>query len=179
MFSCCLVKEHNDGDDYYEDSSPKTTMTSRSSLKSRTSIHNSILETIGKTPLVHLPPQSSMNHTKSNIYLKLESENPGGSVKDRLSIAVIEWAEHFGKLEKGQTVVEASSGNTGIGMAMVCAKKGYPYVCVMAESFSIERRKLMRFLGAKVVVSIINHYSYFLLFNRPCLLNNRSFIYFF
>jgi cysteine synthase A len=97
-----------------------------------------------------------MNHTTSNIYLKLESENPGGSVKDRLSIAVIEWAEHFGKLKKGQTVVEASSGNTGIGMAMVCAKKGYPYVCVMAESFSIERRKLMRFLGAKVVVSIIS-----------------------
>lgn len=74
-------------------------------------------------------------------------------MKDRLSIAVIEWAEHFGKLEKGQTVIEASSGNTGIGMAMVCAQKGYPYVCVMAESFSIERRKLMRFLGAKVIVS--------------------------
>ena len=66
---------------------------------------------------------------------------------------MIEWAEHFGKLTKGQTVVEASSGNTGIGMAMVCAKKGYPYVCVMSESFSIERRKLMRFLGAKVIVS--------------------------
>eukprot|EP00557_Chaetoceros_sp_GSL56_P013778 CAMPEP_0176483166 /NCGR_PEP_ID=MMETSP0200_2-20121128/3776_1 /TAXON_ID=947934 /ORGANISM="Chaetoceros sp., Strain GSL56" /LENGTH=477 /DNA_ID=CAMNT_0017879555 /DNA_START=196 /DNA_END=1626 /DNA_ORIENTATION=- len=94
-----------------------------------------------------------MNHTASNIYLKLESENPGGSIKDRLSIAVIEWAEHFGKLTKGQTVVEASSGNTGIGMAMVCAKKGYPYVCVMSESFSIERRKLMRFLGAKVILT--------------------------
>jgi len=74
-------------------------------------------------------------------------------VKDRLSIAVIEWAEQSGKLEKGQTVIEASSGNTGIGMAMVCAQKGYPYVCVMAESFSIERRKLMRFLGAKVILT--------------------------
>ena len=147
MFSCCFPSNEEEDDD-----SPKTILT-QTPLKPRSSIHSSILETIGCTPIIHLPPHSSTNTTESNIYLKLECENPGGSVKDRLSIAVIEWAEHFGKLEKGQTVIEASSGNTGIGMAMVCAQKGYPYVCVMAESFSIERRKLMRFLGAKVIVS--------------------------
>jgi cysteine synthase A len=85
--------------------------------------------------------------------VKLESENPGGSVKDRLAVGVIEWAEQNGQLKPGQTVVEATSGNTGIGLAMVCARKGYPFVCVMAESFSIERRKLMRFLGARVVLT--------------------------
>lgn len=165
MFSrCLLTNQPNDDDDqdpnHYnidkeeDDQVPRTTITNRGNLnKSRTSIHSSILETIGKTPIIHLAPNSALNHTTSNIYLKLESENPGGSVKDRLSIAVIEWAEHFGKLQKGQTVIEASSGNTGIGMAMVCAKKGYPYVCVMSESFSIERRKLMRFLGAKVILT--------------------------
>lgn len=121
--------------------------------KKLSSIHESILETVGSTPIVHLPPNTKTNTTDSNLYLKLESENPGGSVKDCLALAVIEWAEHFGHLKKGQTVIEASSGNTGIGMAMVCAQKGYPYVCVMAESSSIERRKLMRFLGAKVIVS--------------------------
>ena len=91
--------------------------------------------------------------SKADVYVKLESENPGGSIKDRLAIGVIEWAEKHGQLQPGQTVVEASSGNTGIGLAMVCASKGYPLVCVMAESFSIERRKLMRFLGARVIVS--------------------------
>jgi hypothetical protein len=139
--------------DVDDDTSPTTILT-KSPSKARSSIHDSILETIGRTPIVRLAPHSKTNPTESNIYLKLESENPGGSVKDRLSIALIEWAEQTGKLEKGQTVVEASSGNTGIGIAMVCAQKGYPYVCVMAESFSIERRKLMRFLGAKVIVSI-------------------------
>jgi cysteine synthase A len=149
MFSCCSTNDRDSGDD---DDSPRTILT-QNKKKSRSSIHSSILETIGKTPIVHLEPNSRTNPTPCNIYLKLESENPGGSVKDRLAMAVIEWGEHFGKLEKGQTVIEASSGNTGIGLAMVCAQKGYPYVCVMAESFSIERRKLMRFLGAKVIVS--------------------------
>mmetsp|Transcript_19677 Transcript_19677/g.24263 ORF Transcript_19677/g.24263 Transcript_19677/m.24263 type:complete len:550 (-) Transcript_19677:205-1854(-) len=144
------VLDEDDNDD--DSSAPKTILT-QSPSKPRSSIHDSILETIGRTPIVCIPPHSKTNPTESNIYLKLESENPGGSVKDRLSLAVIEWAEQSGKLEKGQTVVEASSGNTGIGMAMVCAKKGYPYVCVMAESFSIERRKLMRFLGAKVILT--------------------------
>lgn len=148
MFNCFdFLKTGSDHDSY-----PKTILT-RSPSKPRSSIHNSILETIGKTPLVRLPPNSKTNPTSSNLYLKLECENPGGSVKDRLSMAVIEWGEQTGVLEKGQTVIEASSGNTGIGMAMVCAQKGYPYVCVMAESFSIERRKLMRFLGAKVILT--------------------------
>ena len=79
--------------------------------------------------------------------------NPGGSVKDRLALGIIEWAEQEGHLAPGQTVVECTSGNTGIGLAMVCAQKGYPLVVVMAESFSIERRKLMRFLGAKVILT--------------------------
>ena len=148
MFNSCLGKSHDEDDN----SSPRTILTKNPS-KSPSSIHNSILETIGRTPIIHLAPYSKSNPTASNLYLKLESENPGGSVKDRLALAVIEWGEQFGKLEKGQTVIEASSGNTGIGMAMVCAQKGYPYVCVMAESFSIERRKLMRFFGAKVIVS--------------------------
>jgi cysteine synthase A len=85
--------------------------------------------------------------------VKLESENPGGSVKDRLALGVIEWAEKHGQLKPGQTVVEATSGNTGIGLAMVCASKGYPLVVVMSEAFSIERRKLMRFLGARVILT--------------------------
>ena len=88
-----------------------------------------------------------------NIFAKLEAFNPMGSVKDRLALGVIEAAERSGALKTGQTVVEATSGNTGIGLAMVCAEKGYPLVVTMAESFSIERRKLMRFLGAKVVLT--------------------------
>lgn len=114
-----------------------------------------IYETIGKTPIVRLKKMLSKEDTVEGveIYCKLESENPGGSVKDRLALGVIEWAEKHGELKPGQTVVEASSGNTGIGLAMVCASKGYPFVCVMAESFSIERRKLMRFLGARVVLT--------------------------
>jgi cysteine synthase A len=87
------------------------------------------------------------------VYVKLESENPGGSLKDRLAYGVIEWAEQHGHLQPGQTIVEASSGNTGIGLAMICASKGYPLVCVMSESFSVERRKVMRFSGAKVILT--------------------------
>src|SRR6202008_500347 len=88
-----------------------------------------------------------------NLFVKIEAFNPLGSVKDRLALGVINDAEASGKLKPGQTVVEATSGNTGIGLAMVCASKGYPLVIVMAENFSVERRKLMRFLGAKVVLT--------------------------
>jgi len=113
-------------------------------------IHNNILETIGKTPVVrinHLAPAGV------EMYVKVESFNPMASVKDRLAIGIIEDAERRGLLKPGQTVVEATSGNTGIALAMVCAVKGYPFVAVMAESFSIERRKLMRALGARVVLT--------------------------
>ena len=112
--------------------------------------YTSILETIGRTPVVRInrlaPPGVTM-------YVKLEAFNPLGSVKDRLAIGVIEAAEKSGALKPGQTVLEATSGNTGIGLAMVCAAKGYPLVLIMAEPFSVERRKLMRFLGAKVVIT--------------------------
>ena len=113
-------------------------------------IYNNILETIGSTPVVrinHLAPQGI------DMYVKVEAFNPMGSVKDRLAIGVIEDAERKGLLKPGQTVVEATSGNTGISLAMVCAVKGYPFVAVMAESFSIERRKLMRALGARLVLT--------------------------
>jgi len=113
-------------------------------------IYDSILQTIGGTPTVELQTLSSAD---VRVFAKLESFNPGGSIKDRLALAVIEQAERDGVLKPGQTVVEATSGNTGIGLAMVCAAKGYPLVIVMAESFSIERRRLMRFLGAKVVLT--------------------------
>ena len=112
--------------------------------------HDSVLTTVGATPLIKLNRLAPEHVT---IYVKCEAFNPMGSVKDRLALAVIEWAEVHNQIKPGQTVVEASSGNTGIGLAMVCAAKGYPFVCVMAESFSIERRKLMRFLGAKVVLT--------------------------
>ena len=88
-----------------------------------------------------------------NVFAKVESFNPMGSVKDRMARAVIERAEQSGELKPGQTVIEATSGNTGIGLAMVCAQKGYPLVVTMAENFSVERRKMMRFLGAKVVLT--------------------------
>eukprot|EP00284_Hemiselmis_tepida_P011371 CAMPEP_0174919146 /NCGR_PEP_ID=MMETSP1355-20121228/3502_1 /TAXON_ID=464990 /ORGANISM="Hemiselmis tepida, Strain CCMP443" /LENGTH=521 /DNA_ID=CAMNT_0016164359 /DNA_START=61 /DNA_END=1626 /DNA_ORIENTATION=- len=114
-------------------------------------VHDSILSTIGKTPVVRL--SNKMAPAGVEVFVKCEQANPMGSVKDRLALGVIEWAEANGQLKSGQTVVEASSGNTGIGLAMVCAAKGYPFVCVMSESFSIERRKLMRFLGAKVVLT--------------------------
>lgn len=112
--------------------------------------YESILETVGDTPVVKL---GALAPRDVSIYVKVEAFNPMGSVKDRLALAVIEDAEQRGLLKPGQTVVEATSGNTGIGLAMVCAKKGYPLVIVMAENFSIERRRLMRFLGAKVVLT--------------------------
>jgi len=113
-------------------------------------IYNNILETIGNTPVIainRLAPEGI------DMYVKVESFNPMASVKDRLAIGVIEDAERKGLLKPGQTVIEATSGNTGIALAMVCAAKGYPFVAVMAESFSIERRKLMRALGARVVLT--------------------------
>ncbi|HTP70703.1 MAG TPA: cysteine synthase A [Burkholderiaceae bacterium] len=109
-----------------------------------------ILDTIGNTPLVRL---NKLAPPGVNVYVKVESFNPLGSVKDRMARAVIEHAERTGELEPGQTVIEATSGNTGIGLAMVCAQKGYPLVVTMAESFSVERRKLLRFMGAKVVLT--------------------------
>src|ERR1700693_3758420 len=113
-------------------------------------IYNNILGTIGKTPIVAIQRLAPKHVT---MYVKCEFFNPLGSVKDRLAIAIIEDAEKSGTLKPGQTVVEATSGNTGIALAMVCAAKGYPFVGVMAESFSVERRKIMRLLGAKVVLT--------------------------
>src|SRR6201997_1887552 len=112
--------------------------------------YQSIVETIGRTPVVRI---NRLAPTGVNLFVKVEAFNPLGSVKDRLALGVIEAAEKSGELKPGQTVIEATSGNTGIGLAMVCAAKGYPLVVTMAESFSIERRRLMRFLGAKVVVT--------------------------
>jgi cysteine synthase A len=113
-------------------------------------IHESILDTIGDTPVVRLqrvaPPHVA-------LYAKLEARNPGGSVKDRLAIAVILDAERQGRLKPGDTVIEATSGNTGVALAMVCAARGYKFVAVMAETFSVERRKLMRAYGAKVILT--------------------------
>lgn len=111
---------------------------------------NTVLDTIGGTPIVRL---TRLAPPGVELYVKLESRNPMGSVKDRLALAIIEDAEARGELKPGQTVVEASSGNTGIALAMVCAARGYPLVVVMAESFSVERRRLMRFLGARVVLT--------------------------
>ncbi len=111
---------------------------------------NSILETVGRTPVVKI---NKLAPKGINLYVKMEAFNPLGSVKDRLALGVIEAAEKSGALKPGQTVIEATSGNTGIGLAMVCAAKGYPLVVTMAETFSVERRKLMRFLGAKVVLT--------------------------
>jgi len=113
-------------------------------------IYNNILETIGNTPVVHI---NRLAPAGIDMYVKVEAFNPLSSVKDRLAIGVIEDAERKGLLKPGQTVIEATSGNTGIALAMVCAVKGYPFVAVMAESFSIERRKLMRALGARVVLT--------------------------
>ena len=115
-----------------------------------TSRYDSILDTVGRTPVVrvnHLAPEGV------DLYVKVEAFNPMGSVKDRLALGVIEDAERSGALQPGQTVIEATSGNTGIGLAMVCAQKGYPLVVTMAENFSVERRRLMRFLGARVVLT--------------------------
>jgi cysteine synthase len=112
--------------------------------------YQTILETIGNTPVVRI---NRLAPKGVNLFVKIEAFNPLGSVKDRLALGVIEAAEKSGELKPGQTVIEATSGNTGIGLAMVCAAKGYPLVITMAEPFSVERRKLMRFLGAKVIVT--------------------------
>lgn len=112
--------------------------------------YNSIIETVGRTPIVRI---NRLAPEGVNLWVKVEAFNPLGSVKDRLALGVIEAAEKSGELKPGQTVVEMTSGNTGIGLAMVCAAKGYPLVIVMPESFSVERRKLMRFLGAKVLLT--------------------------
>ena len=109
-----------------------------------------ILETVGRTPVVRI---NKLAPEGIELWVKVEAFNPLGSVKDRLALGVIEAAERSGELKPGQTVVEATSGNTGIGLAMVCAQKGYPLVVTMAESFSVERRRLMRFLGAKVILT--------------------------
>lgn len=113
-------------------------------------IHDSILNTVGNTPVIRI---NRLAPEGVEMYVKVEAFNPLGSVKDRLALGIIEDAERRGALKPGQTVVEATSGNTGIALAMVCAVKGYPFVSVMADSFSIERRKLMRFLGARVVLT--------------------------
>ena len=109
-----------------------------------------ILETVGHTPVVRI---NRLAPDGVNLYVKIEAFNPLGSVKDRLALGVIEAAEQSGELKPGQTVIEATSGNTGIGLAMVCAARGYPLVLTMAETFSVERRRLMRFLGAKVILT--------------------------
>jgi cysteine synthase A len=113
-------------------------------------IYDNILQTIGNTPVVKL---QRLGPADQNIYAKLEAFNPLSSVKDRLAIAIIQDAERRGELKPGQTVVEATSGNTGIALAMVCAAKGYPFVATMVETFSIERRKIMKALGAKVILT--------------------------
>src|SRR6266567_7314163 len=113
-------------------------------------IYDNILGTIGRTPIVKIQRLAPRNIT---MYAKCEFFNPLGSVKDRLAIAIIEDAEKSGTLKPGQTVVEATSGNTGIALAMVCAAKGYPFVSLMVETFSVERRKIMRLLGAKVILT--------------------------
>ncbi|MBV0890965.1 cysteine synthase A [Paracoccus sp. Z118] len=112
--------------------------------------YDSIVDTVGDTPAIRINRIAPPHVT---AYVKFEAANPAGSVKDRLALGIIEAAERDGRLKPGDTVVEATSGNTGIGLAMVCAAKGYPLVVTMAESFSVERRRLMRFLGAKVVLT--------------------------
>ena len=126
------------------------TATAPRATQGRGRLYDSVVDTIGDTPCIRLR-RLAPAHTR--LYVKAEFFNPAGSVKDRLAISIIEQAERSGALRPGQTVVEATSGNTGIGLAMVCAAKGYPLVVTMADSFSIERRRLMRFLGAKVVLT--------------------------
>ncbi len=113
-------------------------------------VFDSVLDTIGNTPVIRV---NNLGPKDVNLFVKFEAFNPAGSVKDRLAVNIIEAAERSGALKPGQTVVEATSGNTGIGLAMVCAQKGYPLVVTMADSFSVERRRLMRMLGAKVVLT--------------------------
>ena len=116
----------------------------------RGQLYDNVLDTIGDTPVIRI---NNLAPDHVTVYVKAEAFNPGASVKDRLAVNIIEAAEREGKLKPGQTVVEATSGNTGIGLAMVCAAKGYPLVITMADSFSVERRRLMRMLGAKVVLT--------------------------
>jgi cysteine synthase A len=118
--------------------------------KGRGRLYDNVLDTIGDTPVIRV---NNIPTHGATIYVKAEAFNPAGSIKDRLAVNIIEAAERSGALKPGQTVVEATSGNTGIGLAMVCAQKGYPLVVTMADSFSIERRRLMRMLGAKVVLT--------------------------
>ena len=125
-------------------------MSSIRTTQGRGKLFASILDTVGDTPVIRINRIAPAGVT---VYVKFEAFNPAGSVKDRLALNIIEAAERSGELKAGQTVVEATSGNTGIGLAMVCAAKGYPLVVTMADSFSIERRKLMRFLGARVVLT--------------------------
>jgi cysteine synthase A len=113
-------------------------------------IHQDITQTIGKTPVVRINRLAPAHVT---MYVKLEAANPGGSVKDRLALGIIEDAERRGLISPGQTVVEATSGNTGVALALICAARGYPFVAVMPESFSVERRQIMRAYGAKVVLT--------------------------
>src|SRR5207244_6522671 len=113
-------------------------------------LYQSILETVGNTPVVRI---NNLAPPEVDLYVKIEAFNPLGSVKDRLALGVIEDAERTGKLKPGQTVIEATSGNTGVRLAMGRAQQGYPLVVTLAEPFSVERRKLMRFLGAKVVIT--------------------------
>jgi cysteine synthase A len=120
------------------------------STEGRGRLYDSVVDTIGDTPCIRVN-RIAPKHVR--MYVKAEFFNPASSVKDRLAISIIEEAEQSGELKPGQTVVEATSGNTGIGLAMVCAAKGYPLVVTMADSFSVERRRLMRFLGAKVVLT--------------------------
>src|SRR5712664_2843377 len=113
-------------------------------------LYDDITQTIGRTPVVRINRLAPAHVT---MYVKIEAANPGGSVKDRLALGIIEDAERRGLLKPGDTVIEATSGNTGIGLAMVCAQRGYSLVVVMGENFSLERRKLLRFLGAKVILT--------------------------
>jgi cysteine synthase A len=113
-------------------------------------LYESVVDTIGNTPCIRV---NNLAPDKVRLYVKAEFFNPAASVKDRLAVSIVEEAEQRGDLKPGQTVVEATSGNTGIGLAMVCAAKGYPLVVTMADSYSVERRRLMRFLGAKVVLT--------------------------
>lgn len=118
--------------------------------RGRGRLYDSIVDTVGDTPSIRI---NRLSPAHARIYVKAEFFNPASSVKDRLALSIIEDAERRGVLQPGQTVVEATSGNTGVGLAMVCAAKGYPLVVTMADSFSIERRRLMRFLGARVVLT--------------------------
>src|SRR3954451_9022537 len=127
-----------------------TTLNGARTTKGRGRLFESVLDTVGDTPCVKV---NSLAPDHVRLYVKAELFNPAGPIKDRLALNIIESAETTGLLKPGQTVVEATSGNTGIGLAMVCAAKGYPLVVTMADSFSIERRRMMRFLGAKVVLT--------------------------